>query len=53
MSKISNKKEERKTKSYGNLIEYFYLFGIEPDSINVDRFNDKDQIYLKKRIFKC
>ena len=48
MSKISNKKEERKTKSYGNLIEYFYLFGIEPDSINVDRFNDKDQIYLKK-----
>ena len=47
MSKI-NKKEERKTKSYGNLIEYFYLFGIEPDSINVDKFNDKDQIYLKK-----
>ena len=44
----TNKKEERKTKSYENLIEYFYLFGIEPDSINVDRFNDKDQIFLKK-----
>ena len=47
MSKI-NKKEERKTKSYDNLIEYFYLFGIEPDSINVEKFNDKDQIYLKR-----
>ena len=47
MSRMS-KKEERKTKSYGKLIEYFYLFGIEPDIINVDRFNDKEQIYLKR-----
>ena len=47
MSRTS-KKEEIKTKSYGHLIEYFYLFGIEPDSLNIDKFNEKDQIYLKK-----
>ena len=41
-------KGDKKVKSYGiNLIEYFYLFGIEPDSVNVDRF-DKEQNYLKR-----
>jgi hypothetical protein len=39
-------KEERKSRSQ-NLIEYFYLFGVEPDSINVDRF-DKQKNYLQK-----
>ena len=41
-------KDDKKVKSYGiNLIEYFYLFGIDPDSVNVDRF-DKEQNYLKR-----
>ena len=40
-------KEEKKTKTYSNLIEYFYLFGVEPEAINVDKF-DKDQIFLQK-----
>jgi len=41
-------KGNTKVKSYGiNLIEYFYLFGIDPDSVNVDRF-DKDQNYLQR-----
>ena len=41
------KKDGKKDKTYNNLIEYFYLFGIEPDSINVERF-DKEQTYLKQ-----
>jgi hypothetical protein len=41
-------KGDKKVKSYGiNLIEYFYLFGIEPESVNVDIF-DKEQNYLKR-----
>ena len=43
-------KEEKKNKTYSNLIEYFYLFGVEPDSINVERMNkdQKDQTFLQK-----
>ena len=40
-------KEEKKPKKISNLIEYFYLFGIDPDVINVDRF-DKEQAFSKK-----
>ena len=40
-------KEEKKQKEIKNLIEYFYLFGIEPDSINPTKF-DKNQEFLKK-----
>ena len=40
-------KEEKKQKVINNLIEYFYLFGIDPDVINVERF-DKEQTFLKK-----
>ena len=41
------KKDEKKIKSYKNIIEYFYLFGVEPESINVDKF-DKEQTYLNQ-----
>ena len=47
MLKKKKTKEEKKPKTYSNLIEYFYLFGIEPDFINVDRF-DKEQSFLNK-----
>ena len=40
-------KEEKKPKKISNLIEYFYLFGIDPDVINVERFG-KEQDFLKK-----
>ena len=40
-------KEEKKPKIINNLIEYFYLFGIDPDLINVEKF-DKEQKFLKK-----
>ena len=40
-------KEEKKPKKIINLIEYFYLFGIDPDVINVERF-DKEQAFLEK-----
>ena len=41
------KKEEKKPKTYKNLIEYFYLFGVDPDLINVEKF-DKDEAFLQK-----
>ena len=40
-------KDEKKPKEIKNLIEYFYLFGVEPEAINFNRF-DKKQEFLKK-----
>ena len=40
-------KEEKKPKTYKNLIEYFYLFGVDPDFINVEKF-DKEETYLQR-----
>ena len=44
---MSKKKQKEEKKPYKNLIEYFYLFGVEPDAINIVKF-DKDQNFLKK-----
>jgi len=41
------KKAKEEKKPYKNLIEYFYLFGVEPDAINLEKF-DKEQNFLKK-----
>ena len=40
-------KEEKKIKPH-RLIEYFYLFGVEPDMINVEKFDGKELNYLQK-----
>ena len=40
-------KEEKKPRIHKNLIEYIYLFGVEPEAINIERF-DSEQNYLKK-----
>lgn len=45
--KNKDKKEDKKPKAYKNLIDYFYLFGVDPDIINHERF-DKEQSFLQK-----
>ena len=47
--KLFNKKdkEEYKCTKYERLVEYFYVFGIEPESINIDHFDD-EKAYLNK-----
>ena len=52
--KLFNKKdkEEFKCTKFERLVEYFYIFGIEPESINIDHFDDEES-YLKKGFFSA